>query len=344
MMFELHNLTRQYGGNTVLSLPRLSFSARKIYALRGANGAGKSTLLNLLALLDRPSAGTIRFRGEPVVYESAALTRMRRRIVLVDQNPIMFTGTVWSNVEYGLKVRKLSAKQREPRVTGALERVDMRAFATADARTLSGGEGKRVALARALALDPEVLLCDEPTANVDREHQEAMLKILVHANELNHTTIIFATHDISHSNRIAHETVVLQHGRVNTDRQLNWYGVHLRKTEGGSHQIVFAENAVLETGPFPAGISYTRGQRVHLSPHLLSLQRPGWAEYGNGKHPNLPGTITGIQADKAGIRVVVDVAVSIDVLLSSQEYESFRPSVGERILVEVPPDAVIFDP
>jgi tungstate transport system ATP-binding protein len=109
----------------------------------------------------------------------------------VDQYPILFTSTVFKNIEFGLKIRKLPAKKREKRIEEVLDMVGMRSFMHSRAHTLSGGETQRVAIARALAVSPQVLLCDEPTSNVDTENQATIINILKQINEQEGITIIF---------------------------------------------------------------------------------------------------------------------------------------------------------
>jgi tungstate transport system ATP-binding protein len=212
MLYNISDLTRVYKGRTVLNLSCLSIEKEKIYALIGANGAGKTTLLNILAFLDNPSSGKIHFLDTPVHYGSSQLLKLRRRVVLLDQYPILFTGPVWKNVEFGLKVRGVPKSERKGRVEKALAMVQMENFLLADAHKLSGGESKRVALARALVIEPEVLLCDEPTANVDAENQEIILQILKTINREKRTSIILATHYLSQVRQLANHTLMLEHG------------------------------------------------------------------------------------------------------------------------------------
>ncbi len=219
MLYRAANLDRIFGGRRVLSLSKLTIERHKIYALIGANGAGKTTLLNILAFLDRPSSGVLQFCDEDVGHGKRQLIGLRRRVVLLDQYPILFTRSVWKNVEFGLKLRGISKKNRLRRVQEVLELVGMQDFYQADARNLSGGETKRVALARALAIEPEVLLCDEPTANVDQENQETILGILQRLNSEQKTSIVMATHYLSQSRRLAHHVMLLDNGRL-TEQEL----------------------------------------------------------------------------------------------------------------------------
>ena len=220
MLYSADSLTKVFKDRKVLTLDDLAIEKHKIYALIGANGAGKTTLLNILAFLVQPSSGKLQFCGSPVIYSRKHLLKLRRQVVLVDQYPILFTGSVWKNVAFGLKVRGVSKKLCDKRVDEVLELVGMRDFCMADADKLSGGESKRVALARALAIEPEVLLCDEPTANVDEENQEVILDILERINSEKKTSIIMATHYLAQSRRLAHHILMLEHGRLSEKSSL----------------------------------------------------------------------------------------------------------------------------
>ena len=214
MLYELRNVIREHRGRKILNLPHLVIEAGKIYALTGPNGAGKTTLLNILAFLDQPTSGTIRFHDQAISTAPGPLLALRRRVVLVDQYPILFTGPVWRTVEYGLKVRGILRGQRADRVREVLELVGMTDFHDAAAEKLSGGETKRVAMATALAVRPEVLLCDEPTANVDEENQQIITEILARINRDHGTSIIFSTHYLEQGRRLAHAGLSLEHGRL----------------------------------------------------------------------------------------------------------------------------------
>ncbi|WP_457577166.1 energy-coupling factor ABC transporter ATP-binding protein [Desulfomarina sp.] len=214
MLYKLENLKKNFGSRTILDLDHLEIETGKIYTLIGPNGAGKTTLLKILAFLDKPSTGRMTFRGQPVKMSEQHLHSLRRQVVLLDQNPILFSGTVRKNVGFGLRIRKIEPRERERRVQEMLALVGMEEFIDYDSRGLSGGEVKRVALARALALSPGVLLCDEPTANVDAKNQEIILDTLERINRQKGRSIIFSTHYLSQGQRLAHHTLLLQNGVV----------------------------------------------------------------------------------------------------------------------------------
>lgn len=216
MLYSAESLTKVFKKRSVLNLRDFHLQKQQIYALIGANGAGKTTLLNILALLEPVTEGTLVFCGREVQYKRQELLELRRRVVLVDQYPILFTRSVWKNVAFGLKVRGFSRAMCKERVEEALEYVGMEDFRYADAHRLSGGESKRVAMARALAVNPEVLLLDEPTANVDAKNQDIILQVLQKINEKKRTSILMATHYLAQSRQLAHQTLLLENGEVST--------------------------------------------------------------------------------------------------------------------------------
>ncbi len=201
-------------GEFVLQIDRLDLQAGKIYLLEGGNGAGKSTLLQVLALLLPPAAGVIRFAGESVA-EEAQRQRLRRQITLVEQNPYLFDTSVYRNLAFGLRLREVPGELQDRRIRQALERVGLDGFEGRSARALSGGETRRVALARAMVLRPQLLLLDEPTAGLDREILPVFEDCLA-ALPAQGTTVVVASHDGDQSRRLAGHVLTLDRGSLRT--------------------------------------------------------------------------------------------------------------------------------
>jgi tungstate transport system ATP-binding protein len=195
MIFSISDLTKRYGDRTILDIPALSYKKGAIYGLQGPNGAGKTTLLNILALLEYPNTGSVFYKSKPVRYAEPYLQRLRKEVILVDQLPLLFTTTVFKNIEFGLKIRGIEKEERKRRIAKVLDMVGMGDFAQAPAHQLSGGETQRVALASRLVLKPEVLLLDEPTANVDVASAQQIKEASLMACRDWNTTLIIASHD-----------------------------------------------------------------------------------------------------------------------------------------------------
>jgi tungstate transport system ATP-binding protein len=212
-LYRLRSVTKRYGSNVAVAIDALTIEAGRLYTLKGANGAGKSTLLGILAFLTPPTTGEIFYTGERIDWKGDIVARRRRKVTLLHQSPYLFGGTVFRNVAYGLKARGIAGDAAHRAVTRALETVGLERFRDRDARELSGGEAQRVAMARALALDPEVLLLDEPLANIDRE-TAILLETVIASLPSRGTTVVMTTHDPDHPARLNGGSIVLEAGKI----------------------------------------------------------------------------------------------------------------------------------
>lgn len=332
MLYKTTDLTRSFKGRPVLRLKHLEIEQHKIYGLIGPNGAGKTTLLHLLAFLDRPTSGGLQFRGQEVSYNKQQLQEYRRQVVLVDQSPILFTGPVWKNVDFGLKIRGISKKIRALRVEEALELVGMQKFRQADAHRLSGGETKRVALARALVIEPEVLLCDEPTANVDEENQEIILNILQKINREQQTSIILATHYLAQSRRLADHTLVLEHGTLSEQSRENIYRCRITGRD---------ENRLLCQLPgggnltLPAQHFQTLREDCTLFIDPKTIRFVGEQDH-KGRENRLTGRILRIERENDGVRITMDCGVTVSLFSTMADYLRNPPVLGQEKTVLLP--------
>jgi tungstate transport system ATP-binding protein len=213
-MIEAHNLGQEYGGRSILRDINLKVKSGEVFALIGPTGAGKTTLLRLLDLLEVPAKGKVYFDGADVTVVRQDRLRARRRMSFVQQKPLVFTMSVSDNVACGLKWRQEEDELIRQRVDAALELVGMTEYRDRNAKTLSGGETQRVAIARALATQPELLLLDEPTANLDPVSVSKIEEVLEHIIGEHKMTVLMATHDMSQGQRLASRIGVLVGGRV----------------------------------------------------------------------------------------------------------------------------------
>ncbi len=214
-VFELEGVTRAYDSRPVLAVEGLEIREGLRYAVMGPSGAGKTTLLRLLNLLERPDSGQVRaFGRDPWCLGRTERLALRRRMTMVFQRPHLFEGTVEENVAYGLMVRGVPWPRRRERVRAALARVGLEDMARAHVGGLSGGEAQRAALARAMVLDPEVLLLDEPTANLDPANVSLIERAVLELNEERGTTVIMVTHNVFQAKRLALRALFLHRGTL----------------------------------------------------------------------------------------------------------------------------------
>jgi ABC-type methionine transport system ATPase subunit len=212
--FELGDVTQTRGSRTVLTNLSVNLPEGELIALIGPSGAGKTSLLRLLNRLDDPTSGEVRFRGNPL--SAYSVRSIRRRIGFVFQAPTMFPGTVADNL---LTAHSLGRNRNESMADGrtheVLRLVELDDdYASRNASELSGGEKQRVALARALITEPEVLLLDEPTAALDPEVADRLIRTLTRLRNETQLTIVMVTHRLSEARAASTHTVMLEAGRV----------------------------------------------------------------------------------------------------------------------------------
>lgn len=209
-MIKLRNISKFYGRVKALERINLEIERGEIFAVIGNSGAGKTTLLRIIAMLEKPSEGEYYYDGVKVEGNEENL---RKRITMVFQKPIMFNTSVYNNIAYGLRIRGYKKGEIEKRVREVLKLVNLEGYEKFNAKRLSGGEQQRVAIARAIAIKPEVLLLDEPTANLDPANVMLIEKVIRDvANE--GTTVIIATHNLFQAKRLSDRTAHLHNGRI----------------------------------------------------------------------------------------------------------------------------------
>jgi len=263
-VLEARNIAKTHSGHTVLEAGSLRFEKAQITSVCGPNGAGKSTLLRILALLDFPDQGEVLFQGESFSSHGDWF-RARKKITMVDQNPYTFRGSVFRNVAYGMEMRGAGRNEIVSRAGDALAKVGLSGFERRRARTLSGGEVQRMAIARAIVCEPEVFILDEPTAHVDSTRVREVEDLVFRLREEKGTTIIIATHSETQACRLADRVLRIEKGRIGEDPS-NIVSAKLQRTPRGIELIVPAP----WTGPGRASIVSLELARDHV---IIRLDR-----------------------------------------------------------------------
>jgi len=197
----------------VLNVQTFHLSPGEVLTLIGPNGSGKTTFLLTLNGLLKPQKGRIFFRGQRLRTRSDML-RYRRRTATVFQVPLLFDTTVFNNVATGLKIRGMNGQEIRDRVLQSLERLNIAHLAHRSARKLSGGEAQRTALARALAVDPEVIFLDEPFSDLDLPMRQTVITDLEKVIRENGITAVLVTHDRSEALRFSDRVMFLKEGKI----------------------------------------------------------------------------------------------------------------------------------
>ena len=210
---EARNISVVLGGLKVLEVSSLQVLPNQVLVIIGPNGSGKTTLLLTLAGLLRPASGTILYQGQ-AVNSKAEILRLHRRVAVVFQEPLLLNSTVWDNITLGLRLRGVKKEEIKLRANKWLERFGIAPLAGRQAKTLSGGEAKRTSLARAFALQPDVLFLDEAFNGLDSHSRQSIIDDFQDVLGEAKTTTVMVTHDSSEALALAHRVIVLMDGHI----------------------------------------------------------------------------------------------------------------------------------
>ena len=310
-MVELRGVRHRYDGRLVLNLDHFVVPSGAMLAVVGHNGSGKSTLLRLLALLEAPTEGDVLWDGAPVPRRPP--TTLRRRVTLVEQRPILFRGTVLENIGYGLRVRGIEGSQAYKRTSEVADQLGLLSLLDRRRHELSDGEVQRVAVARALAVRPDVLLLDEPASSADRAATGALYRALAAERAARPLAICIASHQLEDAYRWADDIRALAEGRLSPVTPENLFRVELPSGSGETkHARVGAIEIVVttdRTGPVvlavpPTDIFVSRERLPSSARNVLS------------------GRVTRVATHRAGgaggVAVTADVGVELVAIVTAE--------------------------
>ncbi len=353
-MIELEDVSKRFDDKAVLAGVTGRIERGEIFAVIGPSGAGKSTLLRLVDLLDTPTEGAIRIDGTDVHADKGQSLSIRRMMGMVFQKPAVFNSTVAENIAVGLRFRGADERAIREKVEDALEIVGLAGYGERRARTLSGGEMQRVALARAMVIEPEILLMDEPTANLDPVSVEKIEELVFCINRDLGTTILFSTHDMYQGQRLAHRIGVLMNGvfaQVGTPREVftlpasrdvaRFVGIEnviegvVVAGEDGTVTVDAGGVRVRAKSPFPRGERVSlciRSEDIRIAPAIRARR----VFDGN----ILPGTVTSVVPRGPFSRVTVDCGLPLSSVLSWKAVEDLDIREGGRVEVSFAAESV----
>lgn len=315
--YILEDVTFAYGERVVVDVPRLEIPRGKVTAIVGANGSGKTTLLHLLGFIEPPRTGCIHFFGKEAAPEKAL--DFRRRGALLLQHPYLFHTSVLANVEWGLKVRGISRKERRERAMRALEQVGLSGFEDRAASALSGGESKRVALARVLAFETEVLLLDEPMSHMDRESADRTEQVIRERNHERGVTVVLASPDILWAQALTDNILSLHEGRIVPASLANVFRGHISDA-GRSFETAKISIYLGETE--------TEGTHLAIDPAGIVLSKePLTSSMRNA----FRGRVVAISEEAAGVRVDVAAGERFHVLITKKSLETLELHLGDAV-------------
>ena len=331
-VIEISQLTVVYGKDTVLDLPELELEAGRVHVIVGANGAGKTTLLRIISGLERPATGRMTVFGRDLYGLSYRERRqVMRRMTFCFQKPYLFNTTVRRNVEYGLSFRKIDASEKNERVTSVLKTLNLMEFGGHSAPTLSAGEMQRVSLARALVLEPELALLDEPIANVD-EANIAQVEAAIFDLQKRGSTVLVATHHLDQAYRLSANVVRLERGCIAPPALEN---ILEGKVVGGNGAAVF----VLDSGLSIYVTTEKRGFiRVSIDPDSIIVSKE---RFQSSARNCFPGKVVALSVFNQLFSVVVDIGVRLTAHITKESFDKLGVTIGGDVFMTFKASSVV---
>jgi len=337
MKYSLSGITKHYGDIEALRGIDLTIGD-EVLGIIGYSGVGKTTLLKILAGLEVPTAGILKYNNERITPDNMAY--LRKNATMIFQTPLFLRGDVFTNIAYGLRLRKTPEATIEERVEKVLETVRLPGLAHRDAKDLSGGEQQRVALARALVLDPEVLLLDEPTSNLDPGNASIINDIL--REESDSRVIVIATHDLPQVSRLADRVLYLMDGVISEEGAPEQVEAITRFTEnifpGISRHVdgvstLKVENIDLKfTEPVEGRVS------IHVRPQDIILSND-WIE--TSARNQFRGPIVGVEEKNGVVLVSVDVGTVFRAQITRKSFDEMGLFLGKEVNISFKASSVI---
>ena len=354
-IMEGRDLRVVYGRQEVLDVPQVEVREGEVLAIIGPNGAGKSTLLRVLGLLESMTAGTVFYRGQPVLRSGRRGLMIRRRFASVFQEPLLCDTTVRANVALGLRLRGRPAAEVEAGVRLWLERLGIAHLADRKASTLSGGEAQRTSLARAFAIGPEVLLLDEPFAALDPPTRAEFLGLLQDLLRQAGCTTIFVTHDREEALRLGDRIAVVIDGRVRqVGRPAEVFGRPATEDVArfvGVETILDGQVVDDRDGLLGVAVNGTKiealgkatlGERVLvcLRPEDIVIRLQGDRGARESARNRLDGVVQDATRLEAQYRVQISCGPQMVALVTKQSFEEMRLAPGVPVTVTFKASAV----
>jgi molybdopterin-binding protein len=351
-LLELSNVMIERGGRTILDVPALGIQPKEVLAVVGPNGAGKSTLLRVIGLLEEPDRGYVTFDGARVEGDRL---RYRRRMAVVFQEPLLLDTSVQANVRTGLSLRGVNGLEQKRRCEEWLERFGIADLAGRSARSLSGGEAQRTSLARAMVLEPEVLLFDEPFSSLDAPTRDTLIDDLDAVLTERHVTTVFVTHDRSEALRLGDRIAVLIGGKLRQSGGPNevfsspvdeevaaFVGVEniisgrIRSVADGLGAVELA-GGIVETA---TGLDAGTEVLVCLRPEDVVLSREADAYPSVSARNHVRATVERVRSAGPYVRVEIDAGYPLVALVTKQSLEDLSLSPGAIVFATFKATAV----
>jgi len=321
---ELENVKKQLGS---FSFSTSSFSLKKgaFYAFIGPNGSGKSTFLDILSMVTLPNNGNYRFLGKIINSSTGSIVDFRRKISYLQQNPYIFSSSVYDNIAMGLRFRNINEKTIKKKVEILLEQLSLTQYKNKPANSLSGGEKQRVAIARTLAVEAELYLFDEVTANIDIENVSAVENLLKNLQLEKKATVVITTHSKRQAYRLSKNVISIINGKISNTLYENIFTGLITEKSGDIKAMKISEKVEILL------ISENSGKAtISIPPEDIIVSK---SKLESSAVNSFKGTIFKIENRHDVLKLSIDIGVKINTLITKLSFDKLGLNINTPVFV-----------
>lgn len=330
-LYQLKNVGFNYGDDSrsgfSLSDINLEIEKSHVIAIVGPNGSGKTSLLNIFSFLNMPKEGSLLYDEKKLTEQNSEL--FRKTVGYVQQSPYLLRGTAFKNIEMGLKLKHVDKGTRVKRVNDVMQLLGISELSDRSARSLSGGEAQKVAIGQVLALEPEVLILDEPFTHLDKNsiHDLEQL-VLALKNELK-KTVIFTTHDQIQAQCLADDIYSVVSGKV--------FEAHLVNLFSG---VLDTHNNVFNTGKLSISIpdGVKQAEHIAIDPKQIVVSKE---KLDSSMQNSFSGKITGMNEEDGNIKLNINIDEQVQVMITHKALEKLQLAIGSDVWVSFKSSSIV---
>lgn len=330
-IYKLKNIDFYYGDELgsapVLSNINVEIEQSKIVAIVGPNGSGKTSLLNIFAFLMLPKNGELIFDRQLITQRN--YDESKKRVGYIQQSPYLLRGTAFKNIELGLKLKHVDKVTRHKKVNEVIKLLGITKLANRPARSLSGGEAQKVAIGQILALDPEVLVLDEPFNHLDKNAIKELEKLVKTLNKDFNKTIIFTTHNQIQAQSLADDVYSVVSGKLFKAQLVNLYS-----------GILEEKNKKFRTANLSICLPDTakQGNQIAIDPKQIVISNE---ELDSSMQNSFSGKITGMNEESDKVKLTINIGEIIQATITHNALQQLQLSIGSKVWVSFKSSSIV---
>jgi len=326
-LYQLKNITFNYGADFSLSDINIDINKSNIISIVGPNGSGKTSLLNILSFLYLPHAGALIYKDEEL--NKTNIVQFKKTVGYIQQNPYLLRGTVFKNIELGLKLKHVDKEIRVKKVFEIMKLLGIAELSERSSRSLSGGEAQKVAIAQVLVLEPEVLILDEPFTYLDKKSIRDIEHIIIALKSELKKTVIFTTHNQIQAQCLADDIYSVVKGKV--------FEAHLVNLFNG---VLDSKDNTFNTGKLLISIPDGTEQAEHIAidPKQIVLSKD---KLDSSMQNSFSGKITGMNEENGQIKLSINVGELIQSTITHKALKKLKLSIGSDVWISFKSSSIL---